>query len=135
MGLSFRPTGGGKSSKDETCTSDTKGSPSHAAKTQEKPARRLASDKRLPGVLDYPTKPFCRANEAGLKRIAHILTASKPDEEVGVNTVVANVPRSEAEKARTDARPLHIIALFCGLGLLTSLYMMSFGLDLSAGFF
>jgi hypothetical protein len=53
-----------------------------------------------------------------------------------MNTIVANVLRHEAEKAQTDPRSLTIIALFCGVGLLASLLcVMSFGLDLSAGFF
>jgi hypothetical protein len=63
------------------------------------------------------------------------LITSDPDEEVAVNTVVANVLKREAEKAHTDARPFHIIAIFCGLGLLVSLCLMSFGLDIGAGFF
>jgi hypothetical protein len=52
-----------------------------------------------------------------------------------VNTVVASVLKREAEKAEIDARPFHIIAVFCGIGLLASLCLMSFGLDISAGFF
>jgi hypothetical protein len=52
-----------------------------------------------------------------------------------VNTVVASVLKREAEKAEIDARPFHIIAAFCGIGLLASLCLMSFGLDISAGFF
>jgi hypothetical protein len=52
-----------------------------------------------------------------------------------LNIVVANVLKREAEKAHTDARPFHIIALFCGIGLLASLCLMSFGLDISPGFF
>jgi hypothetical protein len=57
------------------------------------------------------------------------------DEGSAMNTIVANVLKREAKKARNDARPFQIIALFCGMGLLASLCMMSFGLDLSAGFF
>jgi hypothetical protein len=52
-----------------------------------------------------------------------------------MNTVVANVLRHESEKTQTAPHPLTIIALFCGLGLLASLCMMSYGLDVSAGFF
>jgi hypothetical protein len=63
------------------------------------------------------------------------LNSINPDEEVALNTVVANVLKREAEKAHTDARPFHIIALFCGIGLLASLCLMSFGLDISPGFF
>jgi hypothetical protein len=44
--------------------------------------------------------------------------------------------RSEAEKAQIDTSSLKTIALFCGVGLLVSLLcVISFGLDLSAGFF
>jgi hypothetical protein len=63
------------------------------------------------------------------------LDTSKLDEEIAVNTVVANVLKREAEKTRTDVRPFQIIALFCGLGLLASICLMSFGLDVSGGFF
>jgi hypothetical protein len=55
--------------------------------------------------------------------------------DVAVNKVVANVLKREAEKTHTDARPFRLIALFYGLGLLASLCLMSFGLDISAGFF
>jgi hypothetical protein len=50
-----------------------------------------------------------------------------------MNTIVANVPMSEAAKAQTD--PFKIVALFCGVGLLASLCMTSFGFDIGAGFF
>jgi hypothetical protein len=63
------------------------------------------------------------------------LDTSKLDEEIAVNTVVANDLKREAEKTRTDVRPFQIIALFCGLGLLASICLMSFGLDVSGGFF
>jgi hypothetical protein len=52
-----------------------------------------------------------------------------------MNTIVEKVLMREAEKAQTDAGPFKIIALFCSVGLLASLCMMSFGLDVSAGFF
>jgi hypothetical protein len=52
-----------------------------------------------------------------------------------MNTIVANVLKREAVAARADVRPLSIIALFCGVGLLASLYMVSFGFDLGAAFF
>jgi hypothetical protein len=75
-------------------------------------------------------------HDTSLKRIAHISTTCKPNEGVTVNTIVANVMRSEAEKAQIDTSSLKTIALFCGVGLLVSLLcVISFGLDLSAGFF
>ena len=52
-----------------------------------------------------------------------------------MNTIVANVLMREAAKAQTDTRPFKIVVLFCGLGLLASLCVMSFGLDVGAGFF
>jgi hypothetical protein len=61
--------------------------------------------------------------------------ARKPDDEVAMNAIVANVLMREATKARTDARPFKIVALLCGVGLLASLCMASFGFDIGAGFF
>jgi hypothetical protein len=53
-----------------------------------------------------------------------------------MNSIVASALRNEAAKAQIDTRPVKTIALFCGVGLLASLLcIMSFGLDLSAGFF
>jgi hypothetical protein len=52
-----------------------------------------------------------------------------------MNTIVANVLMHEAAKARADARPFKIIALFCCVGLLASLCLLSWGLDLGAEFF
>jgi hypothetical protein len=61
--------------------------------------------------------------------------ASKPDEEVAMNTIVASALRHEAAKAETDVRFL-TVALFCGVGLIASLFcVLSFGLDVGAGFF
>jgi hypothetical protein len=57
------------------------------------------------------------------------------NEEVGMNALVANVVVREASKARTDTHPLALIALFCGVGLLANLVMVSLGFDPSAGFF
>jgi hypothetical protein len=59
----------------------------------------------------------------------------RPDEGNAMNTIVANVLKRKAAEAQTDALPFKIIALFCGVGLLASLCMMSFGLDVGAGFF
>ena len=52
-----------------------------------------------------------------------------------MNALVANVLVREASRTRTDAHPLALIALFCGVGLLASLAMVSLGFDLGAGFF
>lgn len=52
-----------------------------------------------------------------------------------MNTIVANVLKSEAVKAQAGASPLKIIAIFCGAGLLTSLCMVAAGLDLGAALF
>jgi hypothetical protein len=51
-----------------------------------------------------------------------------------MNAIVANVLKREAVSARTD-HPLSIIALFCAVGLLASLCLVSFGFDIGAGFF
>jgi hypothetical protein len=56
-------------------------------------------------------------------------------EDVGMNTIVASALMHEAAKAETDVRFL-TVALFCGVGLIASLFcVLSFGLDVGAGFF
>jgi hypothetical protein len=52
-----------------------------------------------------------------------------------MNTIVANVLKSKAVEARTDARPFNIVALFCSVGLLASLGMAALGFDVSGGIF
>jgi hypothetical protein len=52
-----------------------------------------------------------------------------------MNTVVANILKREAVNAQTGASAFKTIAIFCGVGLLASLCMMSAGLDIGAGFF
>ena len=51
-----------------------------------------------------------------------------------MNTIVANVLKNTAVEAQTGARPLTIVALFCGVGLLASLCMASLGFDVTAEF-
>lgn len=55
--------------------------------------------------------------------------------EPAMNTVVANILKREAVNAQTGASAFKTIAIFCGVGLLASLCMMSAGLDIGAGFF
>jgi hypothetical protein len=38
-------------------------------------------------------------------------------------------------ETKIEVTPLQIISLFCGVGLVLSLILASYGLDLSAGFF
>jgi hypothetical protein len=52
-----------------------------------------------------------------------------------MNTIVASVLKSKAAEARTDTRPFNIIALFCCMGLLASLCMISLGFDVSGSIF
>jgi hypothetical protein len=52
-----------------------------------------------------------------------------------MNMIVASVLMRQAAKAKTDAHPFKIVALFCGFGLLASLCFVSWGFDLGAGFF
>jgi hypothetical protein len=61
--------------------------------------------------------------------------ASNPDEEVAMNAIVANVLMREAAKTQTDANPFKIVALFCGVGLLVSLSIVSLGFEIATGFF
>ncbi len=57
------------------------------------------------------------------------------DEEAVMNAIVANVLAREAEKVQTNPHPLTMIALFCGVGLVAALIMVSAGFDLGTGFF
>jgi hypothetical protein len=50
-----------------------------------------------------------------------------------MNTIVTKVLKNKAAKAQADA--LNIVALFCGVGLLASLYMAILGFDVSGGIF
>lgn len=52
-----------------------------------------------------------------------------------MNAIVANALMREAAKAQTDTGPFKIIALFCGMGLLVSICLASFGFDVGTGFF
>jgi hypothetical protein len=52
-----------------------------------------------------------------------------------MNTIVASVLKGKAAEAQTDTRPFNIVALFCCMGLLASLCMMSLGFDVSGGIF
>jgi hypothetical protein len=51
-----------------------------------------------------------------------------------MNAIVANVLMHEAAKAQVSVRSF-VVILFCGLGLLTSLCLLSLGWDVSAGIF
>ncbi len=48
-----------------------------------------------------------------------------------MNTIVASVLKSKAAEARTDTRPFNIVAMFCCVGLLASLCMISMGFDVA----
>jgi hypothetical protein len=63
------------------------------------------------------------------------LVASNPDEEVAMNAIVANVLMREAAKTQTDASPFKIVVLFCSVGLLASLSIVSLGFEIATGFF
>jgi hypothetical protein len=52
-----------------------------------------------------------------------------------MNALVANVLKHEAAKAQTGAGAFKVLAIFCGVGLLASLCLVSIGLDIGAGFF
>lgn len=48
-----------------------------------------------------------------------------------MNTIVEYVLRGRAAEAQTGSRPFHFVVLFCGIGLLVSLCMVSLGLNIS----
>jgi hypothetical protein len=63
-----------------------------------------------------------------------------PDQQLGggrLEGVMAAIARAFTRvfpATESSTRPLEIIAIFCGLGLLVSLLVASYGIDLSAGF-
>ena len=50
-------------------------------------------------------------------------------------TAITRVNSRDSSGTMFDTETLRNIAIFCGLGLLVSLCVASYGLDLSAGFF
>jgi hypothetical protein len=57
------------------------------------------------------------------------------NKEVAMNAIVAGVLAREAAKTQANPHPLTLIALFCGVGLVASLIMVSMGFDLGTEFF
>jgi hypothetical protein len=57
------------------------------------------------------------------------------DEEVAMNAIVADVLAHEAAKAQANPHPLTLIALFCGVGWVSAITMVSMGFDLGTGLF
>jgi hypothetical protein len=51
-----------------------------------------------------------------------------------MDSIVANILKHEAAFSRTESKPFSVVALFCGLGLIATLAMVSLGFDLGAGF-
>jgi hypothetical protein len=58
--------------------------------------------------------------------------ASKPDKEAVMNAIIANIMTRAAPQGLTDGGFL-TIALYCGVGLLISLFAVFLGLDLGFG--
>jgi hypothetical protein len=52
-----------------------------------------------------------------------------------MNAIVANILMREAAKAHTDASPFKFVALFCCVGLLASLSIVSLGFEIATGYF
>ena len=52
-----------------------------------------------------------------------------------MNAIVADVIERQAAKAQAEPHSLTLIALFCGVGLVAALIMVSMGFDLGAEFF
>jgi hypothetical protein len=51
-----------------------------------------------------------------------------------MNAIVANILMREAAKAHTDASPFKVAVLFCCVGLLASLSIVSLGFEIATGF-
>jgi hypothetical protein len=66
---------------------------------------------------------------------AKILFDDPMGKEPAMNTIVASVLKHEAAKARAGSGAFKTIAIFCGVGLLVSICLVSIGLDIGAGYF
>jgi hypothetical protein len=54
---------------------------------------------------------------------------------IAMNTIVETVLKARANEARADVSPFNVVALFCGVGLLASLYTAALGVDVSGAIF
>jgi hypothetical protein len=79
--------------------------------------------------------PNCGAGHTGNNESRVLNDYSIQMQGIAMNTIVANVLMREAAKARTNAHPFEIVALFCGVGLLASLCAVALGFDIGSGFF
>jgi hypothetical protein len=52
-----------------------------------------------------------------------------------MNTMVANVLIRQATNAERSAQPFKIVALFCSIGLMASLFLATLGVDVTGGIF
>jgi hypothetical protein len=96
--------------------------------------RRLVGSARHPG--ETILKPFLPAREDSVKRLLATVQLASVEVEIWRSPMTALVQAlSRVSRAEIQLDPLTAIALFCGAGLLVSLICMSYGLDLSAGFF
>ena len=48
-----------------------------------------------------------------------------------MNTIVETVLKSRAAEAQADVQPFNVVALFCGVGLVASLFLAALGVDIS----
>ena len=48
-----------------------------------------------------------------------------------MNTIVETVLKSTATEAQADVQPINVLVLFCGVGLVASLFMVALGVDIS----
>ena len=81
-------------------------------------------------------KPFWSRRENGVKRCAamvHFASAEVEYWRSPMTALVQALSRLSGTETETDA--FTIVVLFCGVGLLVSLTLATYGLDLSPGFF
>jgi hypothetical protein len=59
----------------------------------------------------------CQIDVAGLRGTA-------------INMIVETVLKSTAAEAEADVQPFSVVALFCGVGLVASLFLVALGIDI-----
>jgi hypothetical protein len=81
-------------------------------------------------VLRVPTKSFLGRHDIPLKRIRCQIDGAGL-RGIAMNAIVETVLKSTAAEAQADVRPFNVVALFCGVGLVASLFMAALGVDVS----
>jgi hypothetical protein len=89
---------------------------------------------RTPFPERVPKKSFHGRHDISLKRICCQIDRVEM-RGTAMNTIVESVLKARANEARADVSPFNVVALFCGVGLVASLFMAALGVDVTGAIF